>query len=198
MMKGIPYLLWSAGVIAGMLQVMNYEKTPAETVPVAVRWPLETPELHSTTGPTLVVFVHPQCPCTKATVEELAWLVTHVEGRLTVYAFFLTPRVTPEVWRSKDLWNRAQDLPGVRSFKDEDGRIARRFGATTSGQCLLYDKQGRLVFEGGITDGRGHQGDSAGRRAILDVARQKKPEISRASVFGCSLFGPAVSAQKNG
>jgi hypothetical protein len=77
---------------------------------------------------------------------------------------------------------------------DEGGAEARRFGAATSGQALLYDAAGRLVFSGGITPARGHSGDSAGRDAIIRwVERGTAPQKS-AFVFGCSLHDPGLAA----
>ena len=70
--------------------------------------------------------------------------------------------------------------------RDADGVEAARFGAKTSGQALLYAADGRLLFHGGLTPSRGHEGDNEGLRrvtAILDgkAARDESP------VFGCSL-----------
>ena len=51
-------------------------------------------------------------------------------------------------------------------LRDDDGAEARRFGAETSGQTLLYDARGALAFSGGITGARGHAGDNAGRASL--------------------------------
>ena len=52
-------------------------------------------------------------------------------------------------------------------LRDDDGAEARRFGAETSGQTLLYDEHGALLFSGGITGARGHAGDNAGRASLV-------------------------------
>jgi hypothetical protein len=52
---------------------------------------------------------------------------------------------------------------------------------------VLYNAAGALLFSGGITAARGHEGDNAGREMVLahlaanDAGR-------RAPVFGCPLF----------
>ena len=54
-------------------------------------------------------------------------------------------------------------LPDVTVVRDDMAGEARRFGAVTSGQTLLFDTQGNLLFSGGITAARAQAGDNAGR-----------------------------------
>lgn len=78
-------------------------------------------------------------------------------------------------------------IPSVRVVRDPDGIWAREFGATTSGCVLLYDAHERLRFRGGITPSRGHQGDSAGRAAVLAVLAGDEPARRETPIFGCPL-----------
>jgi hypothetical protein len=64
---------------------------------------------------------------------------------------------------------------------------ARRFGASTSGQTLLYNMAGRLVFNGGITIARGHSGSNDGRDAVVALLSGLVPMHTITPVFGCSL-----------
>ena len=52
---------------------------------------------------------------------------------------------------------------------------------------LLYAPDGRLLYSGGTTGGRGRTGDNAGRAAILNALADRDAEAT-APVFGCSLF----------
>jgi hypothetical protein len=78
----------------------------------------------------------------------------------------------------------------------DDGAVeARIFAARTSGYVLLYSPAAKLLFQGGITGSRGHEGDNYGlsRLAGLLIApapESPNPVISR--VFGCEL-APAPS-----
>jgi len=65
---------------------------------------------------------------------------------------------------------------------------ARRFGVETSGQTLLYDAGGRLIFSGGITGSRGHAGDNAGEAALVALLTSGQADRRATSVFGCPLF----------
>jgi hypothetical protein len=51
----------------------------------------------------------------------------------------------------------------------------------------VYDTTGILEFHGGITDGRGHEGDNDGMLAVLAIGRDEKSPVSKTPVYGCSL-----------
>jgi len=99
------------------------------------------------------------------------------------------PAGLPEDWEQTDLWRRAAVIPGVDLTRDDDGAEARRFGAATSGQTVVYDGDGHLLFSGGITAARGHEGDNAGRSAIVSLLASRGAEPTSTPVFGCSLLG---------
>ncbi len=140
---------------------------------------------------TLVLFVHPQCPCSKSTIEELAHIVAHSLERVNGYVFFYSPEEKPSDWARTGLWQSASMIPGVRAMEDPDGREARRFHAATSGQTLLYDAAGHLRFSGGITAARGHSGDNDGRDTIISLVLTGWAALKTTPVFGCSLLGEA-------
>ena len=114
--------------------------------------------------------------------------MAHSQGRLTAYVLFLKPKGLSAEWEKTDLWQSANNIPGVSVILDDDGREARLFQAATSGQTLLYDSEGRLVFKGGITASRGHSGDNAGRSAIVAIVNAEMPDRTDTYVFGCALF----------
>ena len=92
----------------------------------------------------------------------------------------------------------ASTIPGVTIVRDDDGVEAARFHAS-SGATVLYDTQGRLLFSGGITSARGHEGDSAGLQRISSLLRTGKADRSDAPVYGCSMrheARPALAIQK--
>ena len=79
---------------------------------------------------------------------------------------------------------------------DNDGIEARRFGSSTSGQVMLYNTQGKLLFSGGITASRGHSGDNDGRTAIVALLTQGQALTDETPVFGCQLFGKAKDQEE--
>jgi hypothetical protein len=100
-------------------------------------------------------------------------------------------------WTESSLWQEAQAIPDVHVAEDKDGIEARLFASHTSGQTILYDGNGCLLFSGGITSGRGHSGDNAGRDSIIALVNGGKGERGQTSVFGCSLFSNSGKGQSN-
>lgn len=84
-------------------------------------------------------------------------------------------------------------LQGAILTTDPNGAEANRFHATISGQALLYDLHGHLVFSGGITAGRGHVGDNAGIAAISALLTSTNAEQFRTPVYGCYLQTQTLS-----
>jgi hypothetical protein len=153
-------------------------------------WPHNAGIQRANGGATLVVFAHPHCPCSRATVEELALIIARCRGKVEAFVFFYIPRSEKANWARTDLWRSAAIIPGVRPMEDPDGNEARRFGAATSGQTLLYDRNGRLLFNGGITASRGHMGANDGWDAIVSLLETGTAKHKTTPVFGCSLLGP--------
>ena len=180
--------LWLLLVGIGLAVLGDYENTPGVAAKSPALWPAESRIERAPDKATLIMLVHPHCPCSRASMGELALLMTHSQGRLTAYVLFLKPAGFSEEWEKTDLWQSAAGIPGVNPLIDDDGIEARRFNATTSGQTNLYDADGRLLFSGGITSARGHSGDNAGRSAIESLLNAGSAERSETYVFGCPLF----------
>ena len=134
------------------------------------------------------MLAHPRCPCTRASVAELSVLMTRAEGRVDAHVLFVEPRGTQAGFARSALWDAAAAIPGVEVHLDPGGRTADLFGARTLGQVVLYAPDGHLLFAGGITSSRGHQGDNAGLDRVLSLLRGGNAERAESSVFGCGLF----------
>lgn len=104
---------------------------------------------------------------------------------------FLKPSSVDAGWEQTGLWRQAAALPDVTVLRDDGGVEARRFGVETSGQAMLYDERGTLIYSGGITGSRGHAGENAGELALVALLTRGHAERRTASVFGCSLFSRA-------
>lgn len=180
------FCAWATAVGAGMMTMWAYANAPGPAAEAPVRWP-DASHIHRPSGrPVLVIALHPQCPCSRATVAELSRLLAHVASPPAVHVLFVAPATVDEAWVKSGLWAAAAALPGVDVRRD-DGREARRFGARVSGQVMAYDRDGRLQFSGGITGARGHEGDNAGRTAVA-AALAGRPHRTQTFVFGCLLF----------
>jgi hypothetical protein len=180
-------LLWSGVVGAGYFALSKYASAPGRAGESPGQWPEASSLARSGRGFTLLMFAHPKCPCTRASIGELARILAECQDRLQAYVLFYKPRATGPEWERTDLWHAAEMIPGVRAVADVDLREARRFGAETSGDVLVYDAAGQLRFHGGITAARGHSGDSLGHSAIVTLARTGQSDLEGTPVLGCLL-----------
>jgi hypothetical protein len=178
---------WVIAVGSGLWAMFEYEMTPGEVAATPVVWPAASVlDLHRG-HPTFVMFVHPHCPCTRASLDELMILATRRDKLMKTIVVFLKPTRFEQDWEKTDLWKTAASIPGATLFSDVAGKEIGRFGATVSGESLLYDPAGNLIFHGGITPSRGHRGDNAGLFAVEALVAGEATSLRQTPVFGCSL-----------
>jgi hypothetical protein len=183
-------LIWAAAATAGFAMLTRYKSTPGELEgPPPERWPSQSSLQPAADRHTLVLFAHPHCPCTHASISELARLMTHSADRMALRVVIVKPEGVGQGWDDTELRRRAASVEGATVVLDEGGVEAARFRANVSGFTVLYDAGGRLRFAGGITSARGHEGDSFGQRRIAAVLAGTAADRSDAPVFGCSLVG---------
>lgn len=113
--------------------------------------------------------------------------MAHAHGRARVYVLLSRPSDTEPGSERTDLWHSAAEIPGVEVLSDDNDVQSAAFGAAVSGQTLLYDPQGHLMFSGGITAARGHSGDNAGSSAVLALLTGAVPAVTTTPAFGCFL-----------
>jgi hypothetical protein len=178
--------LWGLSVCAGVVAMVRYEITPgiAATPPVNYFGQIEGSKGR------LLVFLHPQCGCSKASVDELQRAMTHADKALRTTVYMYKPSTEPDSWCvGTGLWNAAKLIPGAKILVDTDGRAAKSYGVRCSGQVLVYASgSGKLVFSGGVTESRGHEGGSRGEDAIIEFANTGKCSIAKTNVFGCAIW----------
>ena len=143
--------------------------------------------------PTLIMLVHPQCPCSRASLTELSRLAALCPNKANITVLFLRPADCPEAFADTDLRRQAEAIPGVSVATDDNGDAAKRFGAATSGETLLYAPNGRLLFHGGLTGSRGHEGDNPGLSAVAAWLRGEAAP-AEAPVYGCPMTADRTPA----
>ncbi|MBI1840801.1 MAG: RedB protein [Verrucomicrobia bacterium] len=182
-------VVWLALVLAAMIWMTDYSNSPGNSVTPPAQWPSASQIPRNALGPTLVLFAHPRCPCTRATLGELDLLMARSQGQIQAHVLFVQPPGTTDNWAQTDLWRKASVIPGVKVHRDREGVEAKQFHLETSGHALLYDSAGRLLFQGGITIARGHSGDNPGRSALTDLLNGGlAAQNIKTPVFGCALL----------
>lgn len=178
---------WLAAVGTGFGMLWRYKSIPGADAVHPARWPAGSAVGRDAGRATLVLFAHPMCPCTRASLSELARLLPVLGDRVSARVVVVRTPDAPSEWDESDLWSRAAEIPGVVVIRDEQAAEAERFRALTSGMTLLYDAAGSLRFAGGITASRGHEGDSFGRRRIVSIVKTGTADRDTSPVFGCAL-----------
>jgi len=182
-------VLWLGTTVAAMAMLWLYENVPGPSLAVPATWPEASAIPREAGMATLVMFAHPRCPCTRASIGELANVIEQSGGRVRAHVVFYRPAGSAESWLKTDLWRSAAAIPGVEVRSDEENAEAGLFGAATSGFVVLYDAEGRLEYSGGITGERGHSGDNLGEDAVIEGIKGQKSPVDKMPVLGCSLYG---------
>src|SRR5262245_48572194 len=81
--------IWLLGVGAGMSLLWDYTNAPGRSGTAARRWPAMIDRVPGRAS--LVMAVHPYCPCSRASVRELALIMARCQGRLSARVVFVEP-----------------------------------------------------------------------------------------------------------
>lgn len=185
---GSVVIAWSVLVLIGYGCMVFYSTAPAKSAISVGPFPTGS-ALAKGSGLTLVTFLHPRCPCSKASVSELQELLAQSKfpSNLTVYAVVSQPHGSSAGFTQGAILDSLSGMKNVQLIIDKDDLESQRFGALTSGQTLLFDSQGNCLFSGGITAARGEVGANAGVDALLQCIASGQASPNKTPVFGCSL-----------
>jgi hypothetical protein len=178
---------WLLAAAVGVAWMCQYEHTAGNAETTPLHWPSTAAISLDETRDTLVLFAHPKCPCTRATLEELDRLLARGRNKIAAFVFFLQSDELADAWADSDLRKKAAAIPNVTVFNDPQGALAKTFGAQTSGHVVLYSPQGELLFSGGITESRGHSGRNASGIALISRLEREQSSRAETPVYGCSL-----------
>lgn len=166
---------WGLAVLAGLYLVAGHRFDTGSGGSPRRTWPGDW-------GPPCpILFVHPYCPCTPASLRNFEALLAETGSEGIVVVAHADPLATPN-------GQSASRVARCAVRPDPDGAIARQFGAETSGHLFVYSRGGHLSFTGGITDGRGREGDCPARRAAAGCVSGNSTEYQSWPVFGCALY----------
>ncbi len=191
-----PIAVWLLAIAAGWWFLDDYAYSV--NVPLdgglAEHWPTQTTIARQPGNSTLLLFLHPKCPCSSATLTELdrllAWLKQSSVRLPQLVVVSTVPHSADGSWFETATTQCAQLLPNADLFIDEGGREAARFGATTSGLVMLFDASGARQFAGGVTVSRGHEGPNIGCDCLAEILRGEATQYSELPAFGCRLCLP--------
>ncbi len=181
--------LWLGAAAWGTKLLTEYSFEAGASGRPAETWPAEAGISRADGIPTLVLALHPECACSRATLDELGVILTRTTPHLRAVIVFTDPEPDRPAGAST-LFKTASSMPGVTLMRDRDGTTLKKFNFLTSGETRLYDPHGHLLFKGGITPSRGHPGENPGRSHIISTVRTPSSTAPAFTtpVFGCALF----------
>lgn len=139
---------------------------------------------------TILISVHPDCPCTAASLEQIdRFMVKHSE-RAKLFA--LVQSSENRAPKDGNYWQQITRLPNATPIFDQGGTLAAELGIIASGATAAYDASGTLRFQGGLTASRGHAGSSKGLDALEALASAtERLELCSTPAFGCPIEAQA-------
>ncbi len=178
--------LWAVLLAMGLLWMTAYSMSPGVALAPLLERPTEAELPFSEDQPTLVVFLHPRCPCTHPSIAALERLLAR-NYRMVVQPVFFLPAAKEESWARADFWDRLIDAGAHQPVIDVDGVMAKQFHVTTSGHALLFSVDGIVRYSGGITSGRVHEGDNMGLTKLTRILEGVPVADPSFPVYGCSI-----------
>lgn len=180
---------WLSLIVFGFALIEKFETTSGPALARQKTAVSPSPYWPSTSkiafkGPTLLMFVHPQCPCSKTSVAELRTILPKLKEINTCIVVFSPP---DENWDSAQLLEPLRGEAQIVVYRDESGKAASDFGATTSGEFLFYGANKKLLFAGGITRARGQEGNSAYLDVLQAAIGGSEKHLCQTPVYGCAL-----------
>lgn len=181
--------LWLLLIGFGFVVLLTFQTQEGESLQAPQSWPEASKLQRSKTGNTAILFLHPKCPCSTASLHKFEQLLSH-HSDTRAYVLFIYPEGTDSSWQNTRLTQQAQKITNLIMVKDHSDNEMLLFKAATSGLVLTYDYGGDLTFAGGITPGRGHEGDSQGSDELDEILSNRdgrKLAVSHSNVYGCPL-----------
>src|SRR5713226_2476071 len=179
-------LLWLGLIVGGYAWLLRYSFAAgkASASPPAIPSSVASPAPSARAQ--LFLALHPRCPCSRATLSELAKILSRAPEACDVTVLMYKPEGEPDSWMAGALLDNCRRM-SCRVRPDADGRLAGSLGSFTSGGVVLYDAKGRLRYQGGITASRAHEGDNAGKQAVIAILRGHHDSQKPMPVFGCPI-----------
>ncbi len=147
--------IWIVAVLAGFAVVINFDLTPGEAGTAPPLRPAAIESVRATDRPLLMVFAHPRCPCTRATLVELNHIITLCPGAADVRVLFRTPENPSAEWTKTGCCGKTPHCCPIRlpwqirvELWPSDSRSKRRvtpYCMRRTGSCFFQGASRRRV-----------------------------------------------------
>lgn len=185
------FVIWIASCGLGFAWLASYAFSPGDLGDSEIEAAILGVETAThAEGARLMMFIHPRCSCSEASLDEMREVITRAGDEVESLEFFVAvpDSSSARQWEVGRLIDRLEAWGSqVTVHRDPEGRAAAQYGARTSGHVIAWASGGQQpIFAGGITGSRGHRGDNPGRLQLLEALHShvSSPAVP---VFGCGL-----------
>jgi hypothetical protein len=186
-----------ASASLGWMWLLEHAFRPTATRDFVAQWPCGARPVPAEADTRIIVFAHPYCPCTRATLDQLDQSLTRFPHNTFVRVVFTTAGLHGRDIAESGLVAFARRMPRVDVYLDETAEETLRFQARVSGEVLAFDRSGNCQFHGGLTSGRGHRGESTGQRQLERVAVGDSTAPFIGPVYCCVLPSGTVRTDES-
>src|SRR5579863_4377045 len=92
------FLLWLVGAGTGAWGLMRYENTPSSCGKTPAAWPANSRIDWQAGRCSLIVFLHPHFPCSRASIADLNRLLGHCQYAVNTHVLFIRPAGVKDEW----------------------------------------------------------------------------------------------------
>ena len=142
-MKPFAVAAWMLFIFCGFAFLWNYQSRPGSKGPAPAAWPKGAAIAPSPGHFNLVLALHPHCPCSNATAEELNKILSQTRTAMQVHVLLFSPAGADAQWSKSTLSDAVAKFPNTTVTIDLNGEQAEKFGALTSGDAELFSPDGR-------------------------------------------------------
>lgn len=103
-----------------------------------------------------------------------------------IVAYAFVPTGESESWIESETTDKLRAFGNVSILADHDAKACQQFDVATSGHLLVYN-DAKLIFSGGITPSRGHEGGCDSGLAFLHSVNGLSTRRIEWPVFGCAI-----------
>ena len=179
--------LWTFLSLYGFFYLLQYDHKESAYANISQDFPKEWLPLPPENKKAVVLNLHPHCPCSKASLREYQRIISRYSQQVVPTVVFYKPEGKLDSWVHGDLYHNISNY-NIHKVIDEDGRRMEEVGIMTSGHVLVYDDCGKLLYQGGITASRGHEGTNRGSLQVEAVIAGSSPlHQQHFPVFGCEI-----------
>ncbi|MEM9364393.1 MAG: hypothetical protein AAGD07_00250 [Planctomycetota bacterium] len=194
-------VVWLVMVVLGFTLLLKHDTKTTSDVGSALRVsPIEDALVErlglSENLSHVVVAVHPRCPCTANTLDELQLAMVHADAPAALTFLVYQPESAPESWRGDYFARLRKRFDDATILRDRAGELSKSLDLHSSG-AMVVTLGPQVLFRGGITAGRSCRQDNLGALTLREfLDRGAVANSVETPVFGCELDNQSKSSFK--